>query len=122
MFSQIGEGIVNGRNKLISPLLNNNKSQAEVEAIEEMRAIQHVTISNLQQTNSRRFATISNVIHDDKSQAEAEAYEELQNIQTLSAYPMLIAGDPILVSSSKLTLTSNVMTADVLEGAMQLRR
>ena len=116
--AQTSGGIVNDSNNLLSPPLNNDKSQAEIEAVEEMLILeaksnlQPLYLNGPQQVNSRIFTSISNVINDDKSQAEVEAEEELPYIQTISAFRKLNAIDPIQASSKQFSLISILMAAN----------
>jgi hypothetical protein len=116
--AQTGGGIDNDNNSLLIPPINDNKSQAEVEAVEgmlymeAMSDLQLFSLSDPQQTSSRIFTLVSNVINDDRSQAEAEAAEESQYIQAIPAIRQLNISDPIQVSSRQFTLISNVMATN----------
>lgn len=111
-------GIVNDSNNLLSPPLNNDKSQAEIEAVEGMLILeaksnlQPLYLNDPQQINSRMFTSISNVINDGISQAEVEAEEELLYIQTISAFRKLNVIDPIQASSKQFLLISNLMATN----------
>lgn len=115
--AQTGGGIVNDNKSLAILPLNNDKSQAEIEAVEEMlylvaeADLQQLNVSDAQKTSSRMFTFISTVINE-KSQAEVEAEEELQYIQTISALRQLNISDPAPVSSGQFTLISNLIATN----------
>jgi len=116
--AQTSGDIVNDSNNLLSPPLYNDKSQAEIEAIEEMLILEAKSnfkplyLNDPQKFNSRIFSSKSNVMNKDKSQAEVEAEEELLYIQAISIFRKLYVIDPIQANSKQSSLISNILVAN----------
>ena len=117
-YAQTSSDIVNDSNKLLRPSLYNYKSQAEIEAIEEILILEAKSnlkplyLNDPQKFNSRMFSSKSNVMNKDKSQAEVEAEEELLYIQAISVFGNLYAIDPIQASIKQPSLISNILVSN----------
>jgi hypothetical protein len=116
--AQTSGGMVNERNSFLIPPINNDKSQAEIEAVKEMLDLEAKTNRQPLYRNdprtikSRIFTSISNVINDDKSQAEVEAVEELIYIQAISVFRKLNTIVPVQASSRQFSFISNLVAAN----------
>ncbi len=112
---QTSEGIINDSNNFLIPTLNNDKSQAEIEAIEQMQIMEakfklrRLYLKRSKKIKKRVFASISKVINDDRSQAEVEAEEVLLYIQAKPYFQKLNRIDPIQASSQQFSLISDLM-------------
>jgi len=116
--SQTPSGIVNDSDNLSGAQVYSDKSQAEIEAIEEMLVLEAKSkhrplyLKDPDQFNSRFFTLRSNVINNNRSQAEIEAKEELFYIQALSAFRKSNVIDPIQASFTQSNLISNILAAN----------
>ena len=116
--AQTSSDIVNDNNKLLNPSLYIDKSQVEIEAIEEMLILEAKSnlkplyLNDPQKFNRRMFSSKSNEMNKDKSQAEVEAEEELLYIQAISVFRKLYAIDPIQANSKQSSLISNILVAN----------
>ena len=113
--AQTSEGIINDSNNFLIPTLNNDKSQAEIEAIEQMQILEakfklrRLYLKRSKKIKKRVFASISKVINDDRSQAEVEAEEVLLFIQAIPDFQKLNRIDPVQASSQQFSLISDLM-------------
>ena len=102
---------------------NNDKSQAEIEAIEQMQIleaqskarrlfkskIQRLFLKRSNKKKNRIFISNLNEIYDNRSQAEIEAQEELLYIQIISTYRKIKQIDPLQANGDQFSLISNLM-------------
>ena len=109
---------------------NINKSQAEIEAIEEMLnleakfRVQEIFIKRSEKIENRVYAANSNIINEDRSQAEIEAGEELLDILIISGIPRLNQTEPIQANYHQSPPNSNIMALHFEEeiGTLQIIR
>ena len=102
---------------------NIDKSQAEIEAIEQMQIlevqsktqrlfkskIQRLFLKRSNKKKNRIFISNLNEIYDNRSQAEIEAQEELLYIQIISTYRKIKQIDPLQANGDQFSLISNLM-------------
>ena len=125
--AQNSESIANDSNNLLSPSLNNDKSQTELEAAEQIliliaRLSQQSSYQNsAQQIKSRILSSISNEMENDKSQAEVEAAEELLYIQTIMDFQNIITIDLIQASNKAFYLISDPLASNYDEEMNEFR-
>lgn len=105
---------------------NNDKSQAEIEAIDEMQILESkskvrgIFMSKVRRlfskrskdTKNRIFVSNSNLVNDDRSQAEVESQEQILYIQIISTYRKLKPIDPIQANGDPYSIISNLMGAN----------
>jgi hypothetical protein len=109
---------------------NINKSQAEIEAIEEMlkleakTRVQQIFLKRSEKIENRIYASNSIEINEDRSQAEIEAGEEMLDFFILSGFPKLHQTDPMQADYHQLPSNSNVMALHFEEeiGTLQIIR
>jgi hypothetical protein len=105
---------------------NNDKSQAEIEAIEQMQILEAQSKARrlfmskvrglfLKRSNKKKnqiFVSNLNEIYDNRSQAEVEAQEELLYIQIISTFRKLNPIDPVQAHSDQFSLISDLMASN----------
>ena len=120
-YAQIsGEGVVDNNNTP-SPQFNDDKSQAEIEAMEDIQIrepkskFRRLFVRKSKKTKNRVFASFSSSLYMDRSQAELEAAEELFNIHIISDYRKSKSIDPIQVNNDQVSKISEFMALNYNE-------
>ena len=105
---------------------DNNKSQAEIEAAEDIQKLETKSkarrsfLRKSKKMKNRIYASISNSIYKDRSQAEIESAEELNKIHTIFVYRNLNQIDLIQANYYQSFLSSGIMALNPdEEGGLQ---